>query len=62
MYFPGEEPKQISSIEYKFDLDKSENAVWKSKTDVINSEKLVNEIYSTIIINLKNSKSQNFRK
>lgn len=62
MYFPRDEPKQTSSIEYKFDLDKTENVVWKSKTETINSEKLVNEVYSNIITNLKNFKSKNFRK
>jgi hypothetical protein len=61
MYFPGEEPKQISNIEYKFDLDKSENVVWKFKSENFTSEKLINEIFSTIIINLKNLNSKNFR-
>ncbi|MGN7864050.1 SEFIR domain-containing protein [Chryseobacterium sp. 22458] len=61
MYFPGEEPKQISSIEYKFDIDKSENVIWKSKSENFTSEKLINEVYATIITDLKNAKSKNFR-
>lgn len=61
MYFPNEAPKQISSTEYKFDIDKSENVIWKSKSENFTSEKLINEVYSTIITNLKNAKSKNFR-
>lgn len=61
MYFPGDEPKQLSKIEYKFDLDKDESVIWRSKNQSLKSEKLVNEIFSTILQNLKQNKSKNFR-
>lgn len=60
-YFPGEGPKLISTCEYKFDLDSNENVLWKNKTASLISEKLVNEIFSTIINNLKKEVSKKFR-
>jgi len=61
VYFPGEEPKMLSKSEYKFDLDKDENVVWKGKLESLNSEKLVNQIYFTLINSLKKEKSKKFR-
>lgn len=61
MYFPGEEPKQLSKSEYKFDLDKTEKVIWRLKTQTLDSEKLVNEIFSNILQNVRQNKSKNFR-
>jgi hypothetical protein len=58
MYFPGEEPKLLATSEYKFDLDGDENVLWKSKSQSVNSEKLVNEVFSTVINNLKKGEVQ----
>jgi hypothetical protein len=56
------ELKQLSKVEYLFDLDINENIVWKSKDIKITSEKLVDEIFYRIIFNLKSSFEKKFRK
>lgn len=61
MYLPGREPKFLSAVEYKLDLDKDEKIVWKTEAEVLNTDKLVNKIMSQIIGNLSQERSKNFR-
>lgn len=60
-YFPGDEPKKIKSKNLKFNFDKTRKVVWSSNNESSSTEKLINDIFSNIVENLKNDKSKQFR-
>lgn len=60
-YFPGDEPKKLNSKNLKFNFNKMKEIVWSSNNDSVSTEKLINDIFSTIVENLKNDKSKQFR-
>ncbi len=62
VYFPGEEPEMTDEFKFSFDLDYDKNIVWKIDNESWTLDEIIQLAFSFIIEEIREEKSQKFRR
>jgi len=63
MYFPGEEPKQVSRTDYSVDFNEEKEVIWRKNAELTDStEDIVKIVFTYLIKAIQKDKEKNFRK